>query len=369
MADPKQTIQDWYTEQLHKYYDERYRSYISGAEEEDKSNELGRSAVYLPREEHEGLPDEVREAYAFYRKHFTEEDIGSARIWRFPVRKKTYYAVLVTTDGDDGYAEIYDDKGELLGAARRYIEVIAWGSRDWLRDQATHPSDLPPELQDAHERTLWKQPVEEPEPAEAPAPAGVSWLAEVHNADGDEFEEDLLVTHVTMDTDEGPVTVPAEDVLQIDFAVRKGGRRRKKAPAQDIVTTVDKELTGTIQGDRWEAQFPGYTTNRMFVDTARIVKRITLQDAAGAFGTQREFRLRGRSDGVVYGSNPYTLDSCLATAAVHAGVLREGQPGSVRVEIIPSPADFEGTKQHGITSESWEEANEEGAFRITNAAN
>src|SRR5262249_25028827 len=146
-------------------------------------------------------------------------------------------------------------------------------SRDWLRAQATHPWDMPPELQDAPRRTLWGQPVEgihcgqtgehpcpamppgasvekaghlaaagtphrcsrcghpwggAPEPPEPPAPAVVPWLAEAHNVDGDFFQERLLVTHVTIVTDGGPVTVPVQDILQIDFAPRPGGPRRPK---------------------------------------------------------------------------------------------------------------------------------------------
>lgn len=416
MADPKQAIQDWYTGRLQKYYAKRYRAYVLG-KKEDKHNELGRSAAYVPREEHGGLPSEVRAAHTFYWNHFEETDLGSARVWRFAVRKKTYYAVRVTTDGDDGYAEVYDDKGAFLGAARRYIEVVAWGSRDWLRAQATHPGDLPPELQDAPQRTLWGQPVEgvhcmeapghhpcqleglppgycnqkvghladgtphrcskcgftwggTPKPPAPPAPAVVPWLAEVHDVHGDIYEEErLLVTHVTIVTDEGPVTVPVGDILQIDFAPRKGGGRRpKKSRAREVVTTADAELVGTIEGDSWEVQYVEFTTTRLFADAVRVVNRVTLKDAAGAFGVRREFRLRGRRDGLVYGTNPYTLDSCLATAAVHAGALREGQPGVVRVEIVPSPSGFEGSARNGVTSESWEEAHEEGAFRILNPA-
>jgi hypothetical protein len=414
MADPKQAIQDWYSEQLRKYYARRYRAYVRGKEKDDQSNELGRSAAFVPRKEHRGLPGEVRTAHAFYWKHFEETDLGSARVWRFVVRKKTYYAVLVTTDGDDGFAEIYDETGALLGAARRYIEVVARGSRDWLRAQATHPWDLPPELDDAPRRTLWGQPVEgihcgetcehactteppgaciekaghlaaegsphrcsrcdhtwggTPKPPEQPAPAVEPWLAEVHDVDAEVYEEErLLVTHVTIVTDAGPVTVPVRDILQIDFAPRKGGGRRpKKSRARDVVTTADAELTGTIEGDAWEAQLLlGGTTTRLYAWMDRVVNRITLKDAAGAFGARREFRLRGRRDGLVFGTNPYTLDSCLATAAVHAGALRDGQPGVVRVEIVPSPAGFEGSTRNGVTSESWEEAHEEGAFRILN---
>jgi hypothetical protein len=103
----------------------------------------------------------VREAYEFYRTHFEEADIGSARDYVVPAGRKTTYAIRVRTDGDDGYLEIYDEKGKFLAAGRTYLEIVAWGPREWLRAQVAQPSDLPPELQDASERTLWGKPLPE----------------------------------------------------------------------------------------------------------------------------------------------------------------------------------------------------------------
>jgi hypothetical protein len=94
MADPKQAVQAWYAERLRKYYTRGYRAYVLGKEKGDRHNELGRSAAYVPPEGHGGLPGEVCAAHAFYRDHFEETDLGSARVWRFAVRKKNGEAVL-----------------------------------------------------------------------------------------------------------------------------------------------------------------------------------------------------------------------------------------------------------------------------------
>src|SRR5207244_1763945 len=105
------TTQDWYAQQLEKYHARRYRAYVLDKETADRSNELGRSAARVPKTGYRDLPEEVRAAHAFYRTHFEETDLGSAQVWRFTLRRKTCYAVLVTTDGDDGFAEFYDQKG------------------------------------------------------------------------------------------------------------------------------------------------------------------------------------------------------------------------------------------------------------------
>src|SRR5205823_4787332 len=47
----------------------------------------------------------------------------------------------------------------------------------------------------------------------------------------------------------------------------------------------------------------------------------------GAVGSEPLFRVTGRTDGSIYGTDVYTSDSKLATAAVHAGVLRAGETG------------------------------------------
>jgi hypothetical protein len=59
----------------------------------------------------------------------------------------------------------------------------------------------------------------------------------------------------------------------------------------------------------------------------------------------------GRTDGSLWGTDAYTADSRLATAAVHAGVLREGERGLVRVTLLDGETlVYQGSTQHGVTS-------------------
>jgi hypothetical protein len=58
----------------------------------------------------------------------------------------------------------------------------------------------------------------------------------------------------------------------------------------------------------------------------------------------------------------YTLDTRLATAAVHTGVLKPGETGNVRVQILgPQPA-FMGSARNGVTSSDY--GAYPGAYRI-----
>jgi hypothetical protein len=62
------------------------------------------------------------------------------------------------------------------------------------------------------------------------------------------------------------------------------------------------------------------------------------------------FDVTGSANGFVWGSDTYTSDSLLSFDAVHAGVLKNGQRGIVRVTIVPSPEHFVGSERNGVTS-------------------
>lgn len=69
------------------------------------------------------------------------------------------------------------------------------------------------------------------------------------------------------------------------------------------------------------------------------------------FGRSFLFEVAGRLDGSAWGSGPYTSDSRLGTAAVHAGAVRCGERALVRVTILDGDGvDYQGTAQNGVTS-------------------
>jgi hypothetical protein len=56
--------------------------------------------------------------------------------------------------------------------------------------------------------------------------------------------------------------------------------------------------------------------------------------------------------GSVWGSGPYTDDSSICTAGVHAGVITQAG-GRVVVEIRPGEPTYQGTQAHGVTSSDY----------------
>jgi hypothetical protein len=71
-------------------------------------------------------------------------------------------------------------------------------------------------------------------------------------------------------------------------------------------------------------------------------------------GTEVEFEVTGSTDGTIWGTDVYTSDSRLATACVHAGVLRAGQRGIVRATIVDGlNVTFTGSHRHGVASHEY----------------
>jgi hypothetical protein len=93
-----------------------------------------------------------------------------------------------------------------------------------------------------------------------------------------------------------------------------------------------RQLRSDLLGVRFD---PGNLTEFTTADAGRVLL----------------FEVAGRTDGSVWGTDTYTTDSRLATAAVHAGALREGERGLVRVTLVDADGmAYEGSTRHGVTS-------------------
>lgn len=80
----------------------------------------------------------------------------------------------------------------------------------------------------------------------------------------------------------------------------------------------------------------------------------TLSQFKGSIGMTLSFQVTGANNGrTVWGSNPYTADSALARAAVHAGVLQIGETGVVNVTILGGQQSYVSTERNGVKTNSW----------------
>lgn len=141
--------------------------------------------------------------------------------------------------------------------------------------------------------------------------------------------------------------------------------------AHDVVYTDDSKIAGRIEGTMLKASTTQFGDVQVKLTDVRLLRSLAagaepepkpavaladpgrLSGLAGELGKRFAFRVTGDVNGSLWGTDTYTLDSSLATAAVHAGALKPGQTGVVRVKIVPSPAAFTGTTRHGVTSSGW----------------
>ena len=55
----------------------------------------------------------------------------------------------------------------------------------------------------------------------------------------------------------------------------------------------------------------------------------------------------------MWGSDPYTADSSICTAAAHAGLITVADGGEVRIEVTEGEETYEGTEAGGITTNDY----------------
>ena len=67
------------------------------------------------------------------------------------------------------------------------------------------------------------------------------------------------------------------------------------------------------------------------------------------------FRVTGSTDGTVWGSDVYTDDSSIAAAAVHAGLLRPGETGTIMMTVQEGAPSYSASSRNGIDSSNYGE--------------
>jgi beta-lactamase regulating signal transducer with metallopeptidase domain len=93
----------------------------------------------------------------------------------------------------------------------------------------------------------------------------------------------------------------------------------------------------------------------------------TMSSYASAVGQTFFFKVAGSTAGGVWGTDQYTHDSSVAVAAVHAGALRPGEVGVVKVSMQPSIPFYRGESRNGVTSYDWQNSGIYSSFTVERA--
>jgi hypothetical protein len=150
----KHKARQFYQAQYQAYWEIAYQAYLKNEDLQRELLEEYEIVSWRETQNRPGIPASALVAYDFYFTNIEARDIGSVRTYRVPIAEQDTFAVRVTTDGDDGWLEVFDQHGSTLGAARTYIELIGWASTDEVREQVAI-REFPASLANRHEMTLW----------------------------------------------------------------------------------------------------------------------------------------------------------------------------------------------------------------------
>lgn len=166
----------------------------------------------------------------------------------------------------------------------------------------------------------------------------------------------------------------------LDELRTRQSREELEIPEHDEVTTVHSRIAGWISNTSLKVRTFQFGEQALKLSDVRGLKTViaaepetteadpdpgNLTGFQGQIGKTLAFKVTGPAAGTggsVWGTDFYTLDSNLALACVHAGILKPGQTGVVRVLILPPQGAFQGSQRNGITTSAF--ANYPGAYRF-----
>ena len=191
-------------------------------------------------------------------------------------------------------------------------------------------------------------------------------------------EKSVPAVRIAMRSPDAEVAKRAEDVLEKLEAVLPPGRM--DVSDQDVVHTLNSKIAGKIVSPVLKAKSFAFgdiqlrladaialSANGFKDETEKITAlpdpgSLTAYQGPQHVGKTYAFQVTGAVAGSLWGTETYTLDSTLAAAAVHVGLLKPGQSGVVKVEIFGPSANFVGSTQNGLTSSPYQ--NYPGAYKI-----
>lgn len=96
-------------------------------------------------------PESVQRAYALYRS-WEDNDLGSVRLLKTTANSQPVYALHTTTDGDDGYLELFTEKGALLATGTTGFDPsgrrnVTWDTTPGAVREKVAPKDRSPSVE------------------------------------------------------------------------------------------------------------------------------------------------------------------------------------------------------------------------------
>ena len=181
--------------------------------------------------------------------------------------------------------------------------------------------------------------------------------------------EELRRLIVLVETEEFQVPAAAQEILDSYHAQAKAVQAEADQKIRKYRQTAVEDLKELLARFIDRKQFEEAVAVRNAL-RAMMIPSADIQADPGSltgFVGQKErvlhFRVTGDVGGSVWGTGVYTADSDLSTAAVHAGVLKSGQTGVIRVTLLPGQNQYPNSTRNGVTSSTW--GNYSASYRVS----
>jgi hypothetical protein len=136
-----------------------------------------------------------------------------------------------------------------------------------------------------------------------------------------------------------------------------------------VVWTESGKLSGKIERTSWKVSTKQFGAMQMrLTDVVRVRSlahadpepRLVVEANPGTvvhltanIGKVYAFRVTGALGGSVWGTGTYTSDTSIATAAIHAGLVKAGETKVLKVRIAPGQNAYLGSSMNGVTSSGY----------------
>jgi hypothetical protein len=129
---------------------------------------------------------------------------------------------------------------------------------------------------------------------------------------------------------------------------------------------INGEKVSVLKDDTFSQGGYGFYTHdgaHVAYDNVKVVSGSPFRLHMPRTGNMKSFRdmtgkafsltLTGSSSGKIWGSDMYTYDSDLATAAVHTGALKAGEEGTILITMLPGQESYSASTRNGVTSKQY----------------
>lgn len=139
----------------------------------------------------------------------------------------------------------------------------------------------------------------------------------------------------------------------------KGNTIQGNGVGVDVTGQAMLGNTATIQANSTDNTIGGESAASQNVIGVDFDTRKQTANKAGQNATAQDDsvsrieKVVGSIEGSVWGTDVYTDDSSIATAAVHAGLLKPGEEGQLQVTFEAGRSGYEGSTRNGVTTQSY----------------